>query len=488
MAVRTSTSRLPAPAASWLPATLERPLRVLLVEDDAADAGRVLGWLAREPRVEAECAGTIAAALARLARDAFDVVLVDLVLPDAQGLPVVEAVLQAAPQAAVVVLTGLEGAALELAHLAVARGAADFLPKRGANGGLLVRALWNARESVRIRARLRELEREPAGGPWRADGRDVHLPEGLAALVGLPSLLPARHLLRRLPRAERRRLLAAIRRARSGAPLTLQIVDGAGRAFLVEVHAGSRSGGPHGAVHVVPAVPAPAELREAFAAALAHEVRTPLAAIRGALSLAGLADAHDLPPRIRELLDMAGRNAARLEALVTDLLDLQSAVEGDAEGVEPVDLAGLLREAVAGRRSEAEGRAVFLELAAPPSLPARAQKRRLVRLFDRLVGHGVRAALPGAGLEVQLLCEPPRLRLALPAARSASPGCAPDPSPATDGPPLHIALCGAELDLAIARGYARLLGLALHVQPAEEDAVAVVLDLSPLVARGKSRP
>lgn len=134
---------------AWVP--------LMLVEDDEGDALLVTEQLSMVG-VEAapRRARTLADALAQC--DGFDgCILLDLGLPDASGLEAVRALRAAAPEAAIVVLTGLQdddhGAA------AVAAGAQDYLTKGSADGRLLLRAARYAVERRRAEAaalRLRE--------------------------------------------------------------------------------------------------------------------------------------------------------------------------------------------------------------------------------------------------------------------------------------------------------------------------------------------
>ncbi|MET0397382.1 MAG: ATP-binding protein [Longimicrobiaceae bacterium] len=137
--------------------------RILLVEDNPGDAR-----LIRETLREAESfpfelahADRLAAAEERLAGEAFDVVLLDLSLPDAHGLETVRRTLAAAPEAAIVVLTGLDDETLAVA--AVQAGAQDYLVKGRLDGTLLARAIRYAVERKRLereRAHLLASERE----------------------------------------------------------------------------------------------------------------------------------------------------------------------------------------------------------------------------------------------------------------------------------------------------------------------------------------
>ncbi|BBH65909.1 serine/threonine phosphatase [Actinoplanes sp. OR16] len=136
---------------------LER-LRILLVEDDEGDA-----FLVRELLTEADApfeltvASSLREARERLA--GIECILLDLGLPDAQGIDGLRKLLAAAEGAAVCVLTGRSDE--HLGVQAVAEGAQDYLVKGQVDGVLLVRSLRYAVERKRAdenARRLREVE------------------------------------------------------------------------------------------------------------------------------------------------------------------------------------------------------------------------------------------------------------------------------------------------------------------------------------------
>ena len=146
--------RVPAPA---VPADHEHH-RILLVEDDLGDALLVEEMLAdTDLRCTLVHRTTMAAAQAHLARERADCVLLDLHLTDASGIGGVAAVQQAAPGAAVIVLTGLVDAGA--GSRAVAAGAQDYLVKGRVDAQLLQRAVRYAvhrKQAERATAELRE--------------------------------------------------------------------------------------------------------------------------------------------------------------------------------------------------------------------------------------------------------------------------------------------------------------------------------------------
>ncbi|EXG79305.1 PP2C family protein-serine/threonine phosphatase [Cryptosporangium arvum] len=135
------------------------PVRVILVEDDHGDAFLVEELLAGA-RVAFELTWVQNLADATSALDSgVRCVLLDLNLPDATGMEGLTKVLELAPQAAVIVLTGLadEHRGVE----AVAAGAEDYLVKGQVDGELLARAIRFAVERKRADSaalRLREAE------------------------------------------------------------------------------------------------------------------------------------------------------------------------------------------------------------------------------------------------------------------------------------------------------------------------------------------
>jgi signal transduction histidine kinase/DNA-binding NarL/FixJ family response regulator len=124
---------------------------VLLVEDNPDDSDTLREQLIdAQARVRLECVETLAGALARIAEASFDLVLLDLSLPDSQGLRTVERALGAAPHLPMVVLTGLEDEALGAA--AVHAGAQDYIVKGQCDGAMLARCIRYAIERHRLLA------------------------------------------------------------------------------------------------------------------------------------------------------------------------------------------------------------------------------------------------------------------------------------------------------------------------------------------------
>jgi two-component system, cell cycle sensor histidine kinase and response regulator CckA len=124
-------------------------IRVLLVEDNPGDA-RLFTELVRDTGAgqwKLVQVDRLSAALDRLRREPFDVMLLDLSLPDAEGLETLIRAHTEAPKVPIVVLTGHDDEAL--AVRAVRAGAQDYLVKGRLDGDLLVRSIRYASERGR---------------------------------------------------------------------------------------------------------------------------------------------------------------------------------------------------------------------------------------------------------------------------------------------------------------------------------------------------
>jgi serine phosphatase RsbU (regulator of sigma subunit) len=152
------TERSVAPRTIAGTALQPERLSILLVEDDEGDA-----FLVRELLSEAQAPFdlTVASSLREAGRlmRGVQCVLLDLGLPDAEGIDGLRRLLAIAGSAAVCVLTGRSDE--HLGVVAVAEGAQDYLVKGQVDGTLLVRALRYAVERKRAdenTRRLREVE------------------------------------------------------------------------------------------------------------------------------------------------------------------------------------------------------------------------------------------------------------------------------------------------------------------------------------------
>jgi Flp pilus assembly CpaE family ATPase len=113
----------------------------LLVVDSANDASAVLKMLERVDRVlvRTQCAENLVSALNALAQGTFDAVLVELSLPDSQGLATFETIQRHARGVPIVIHTAAANEAQALT--AVERGAQDYLIKGRMTSDALIRVL-----------------------------------------------------------------------------------------------------------------------------------------------------------------------------------------------------------------------------------------------------------------------------------------------------------------------------------------------------------
>ncbi|MFO1010445.1 MAG: ATP-binding protein [Planctomycetota bacterium] len=132
------------------------------------------------------------------------------------------------------------------------------------------------------------------------------------------------------------------------------------------------------------------QMRVDFVANVSHELRTPLSAVMGALET--LADADQDDETRARFLELAMRNAARLKAIVNDLLDL-SALEAQDEGL-PLELLSLgepLRAAASALSGAAQKKGVQLELVVGGTGPVlvRGHAQRLEQTFTNLIANAI---------------------------------------------------------------------------------------------------
>ncbi len=134
------------------------PLAVGLVEDNPGEA-RLIQEMLREQSIASfrvQWSSRLEEVLGRLQRgEEFDVLLLDLGLPDSQGLSTFDRVHEQAPKVPIIISSGATDE--DLAVEAVSHGAQDYLVKGQIDGFLLKRAIRYAIERNRAEREIQEL-------------------------------------------------------------------------------------------------------------------------------------------------------------------------------------------------------------------------------------------------------------------------------------------------------------------------------------------
>ena len=121
-------------------------ITILLVEDQLADAVLLIEMLEENTCYDWQVTHVkcLSKAIETLANQTFHIALLDLSLPDSQGLNIVNLFLENAPSLPIIVMTGLDSQTL--AVQAVQKGAQDYLVKGQINSQFLVKSILYARE------------------------------------------------------------------------------------------------------------------------------------------------------------------------------------------------------------------------------------------------------------------------------------------------------------------------------------------------------
>jgi len=136
----------------------QRPIKVLLVESDREYLDELrgrLGDVRSGSGIDLEWVGELSQALARLTQGGIDAVLLDLELPDSEGMVTFERMYAFAPDVPIIVLTDI--ADEEVAMSTVQGGAQEFLVKEELVPSVLARSVRHAIERHRLLSALRSL-------------------------------------------------------------------------------------------------------------------------------------------------------------------------------------------------------------------------------------------------------------------------------------------------------------------------------------------
>jgi len=198
-----------------------------------------------------------------------------------------------------------------------------------------------------------------------------------------------------------RALVEAVRAPQLAELVTSAAVDGPGsdefdlgtvapRRILARVAPLSLTGGSVVVMHDITDIRRLETIRRDFVANVSHELRTPVSVIQAnAETLLG--GALEDPVAARRFVEAMGRNAARLAALLSDLLDLSRIEAGEyALELRSLSVADAAKGAIEALAEAARSRRVHVELAADPEIRVAADPRALEQVLSNLLENAIK--------------------------------------------------------------------------------------------------
>ncbi len=416
-------------------------LKILLIEDNPGDARLIREMLveARGASFTLETADHLAAGLARLGAGSFDVVLLDLSLPDGQGLQTFERVHAKVPSLPIVVLTGLDDETVAVG--AVQAGAQDYLLKGHVDPHELVLAIRYAIERQRLehervlllaRERAARAEAERLAAERAAilrqitDGVAIADPAGQVMFINDAGRLllgiveqnghghgytALEHVLRPdgsdYPVAE----LPITRAALWGETVVdaeLCTRRGNGKEILMQASATplvAEDGARLGAVMTLHDVTAQRELerqKDEFFTNVSHDLRTPLAAIKASIGVVLANEPSGIAEPLRRMFSNIDRAADEMSRLVDDLLELTRLRAGRVQ-LHPMlcDVRDVAARTARAIEPLARTREQSVRVEAP-GVPVRTvvDSERLARALMNLLSNAYKYGRPGGTIRV----------------------------------------------------------------------------------------
>jgi PAS domain S-box-containing protein len=395
-------------------------IHALLIEDDPDDILLLKESLAEVGlgKIKLECADRLSRGLIQLSGLNFDVLLLDLNLPDSRGLDTLNTTVKRFPKLPIVVLSGLVDDAITIE--AVRSGAQDYLVKGDISGPLVMRVVRYAIERKQVEAALRAsearyrtlVETSPNGFTLAdLEGKLILCNQQAARLFGYanPEAMVGINVFKLVSPGDRRLAVLNTQKTLNENRITygeytMERRDGS--QFPGEISSAvlrDNAGTPTGFISitrdftehmkVVEAEKQLVMLEKEFLSSVSHELRAPLLSLIENVNLLRTGKVH-VSNTEDEALNHASSDASRLLDMVDELLDF-SLLEGQSLTLnwKKVDFVKVIANALGSLRAQANAKRVAL-ISAPneSSLVADMDPLRIRRVLVKLVDNAIKSS------------------------------------------------------------------------------------------------
>ncbi len=407
----------------------EDRVRLLIIEDNREYAFLIREYIdmARPGLFEVESVERLSAGLERLMQGGVDLVLLDLSLPDSQGMETFLNVHANAPEVPIVVLTGLDDE--RIAMEAAREGAQDYLVKGQVSGDLLVRCMLSAIERHQVREKIKHYARMLEASESRFRGVIESSHDGVA-IVDRDGRLrflnrPAEVMLGRrademldrvfgVPAREDQSMEIDILRPNSepavvllravetrwdgetASMLTLRDVTERERLRALETQLEEEG-------LLIQHLRELDRMKDEFVETVTHELRTPMTPLQSAVEMFLDGTLGELAPAQREMLELMARNIQRLSRFATDVLAL-SRLDRDEYPVSrrESNLLPTLRPSVELLRKRAEEKGMILTLEGDAQARVLADPDATAQIVTNLLDNAISHNPEGTRIQIEV--------------------------------------------------------------------------------------